>query len=195
VRRDEVRRPRAWLRKSSTRAVPGLRPGPLRDPARSWLTACPLSHSPLRSAQRFNVKRGPPPTNAAIGAPRGARRDPQDCGHHRFVLSARHPPWGKAQGQARSLTCPRALERRGAESCLSGATNSIPPREGDASSPPCRAHSTIIACNVSSRSASSAGLSQRMRWMRGKRMATPDLCRVERCTESKATSNTSLGST
>ena len=26
-------------------------------------------------------------------------------------------------------------------------------------------------------------------------MATPDLCRVERCTESNATSNTSLGST
>ena len=60
----------------------------------------------------------------------------------------------------------------------------------------CKArYSTIIACRVSSRSASSAGLSQRMRWMRGKRMATPDLWRLERCTESKATSNTSFGST
>ncbi len=29
----------------------------------------------------------------------------------------------------------------------------------------------------------------------GKRMATPDLCRVERCTESNATSKTSFGST
>ena len=31
--------------------------------------------------------------------------------------------------------------------------------------------------------------------MRGKRMATPDLWRLERCTESNATSKTSFGST
>ena len=53
-----------------------------------------------------------------------------------------------------------------------------------------RAH-PISRSRLSSRSASAAGLSQRMRWMRGKRIATPDLCRVERWTESKATSNTS----
>ena len=35
--------------------------------------------------------------------------------------------------------------------------------------------------SVSSRSASRGGLSQRSRLMRGKRIATPDLCRVERC--------------
>ena len=34
------------------------------------------------------------------------------------------------------------------------------------------------------------GLSQRSRLMRGKRMATPDLCRVERCRPSNATSST-----
>src|SRR3546814_11795409 len=45
------------------------------------------------------------------------------------------------------------------------------------------------------RSASSGGLSQRMRWMRGKRRATPDLWRVERCTASKATSKTRPGRT
>src|SRR5690606_32716579 len=39
--------------------------------------------------------------------------------------------------------------------------------------------------------ASLAGLSQRIRLMRGKRRATPDLCRVDCCAESKATSNTS----
>src|SRR6185437_12089883 len=42
----------------------------------------------------------------------------------------------------------------------------------------------------SSRSASRGGLSQRKRLMRGKRMAMPDLCRVERCRPSKATSST-----
>ena len=56
-------------------------------------------------------------------------------------------------------------------------------------------YSTIIAVRVSSRSASAMGLSQRMRWMRGKRMATPDLWRVEGCTLSKATSSTSPGFT
>src|SRR4029079_17029511 len=36
-RRDGVRCPRARARSMSARAAPGLRPGPLRDPARSWL--------------------------------------------------------------------------------------------------------------------------------------------------------------
>lgn len=40
-------------------------------------------------------------------------------------------------------------------------------------------HDTTIRSNVSSRSASAAGLSQRMRLMRGKRMAMPLLCRAE----------------
>jgi antitoxin Phd len=48
---------------------------------------------------------------------------------------------------------------------------------------------------VSSRSASAAGLSQRMRCTRGKRIATPDLWRVDRCTESKAISSTRLAAT
>ena len=46
-------------------------------------------------------------------------------------------------------------------------------------------------CMSSSVAASLTGLSQRMRLMRGKRSATPDLWRVDSCAESKATSNTS----
>ena len=42
-------------------------------------------------------------------------------------------------------------------------------------------------------SASAAGLSVRMRLIRGKRMATPDLWRVERAMPSKAISSTSPG--
>ena len=38
-----------------------------------------------------------------------------------------------------------------------------------------------IRSSVSSRSASRGGLSQRSRLMRGNRIATPDLCRGERC--------------
>jgi hypothetical protein len=50
------------------------------------------------------------------------------------------------------------------------------PRRGNGDACPKPAsYSTIIAVSVSRRSASAAGLSQRMRWMRGKRMATPDL--------------------
>ena len=69
------------------------------------------------------------------------------------------------------------------------ARDAGPPAERVSSPQPIRRSSR------SSRSASAAGLSQRMRWMRGKRMATPDLCRVERCAESKATSSTSAGVT
>src|SRR5215213_3001198 len=47
-----------------------------------------------------------------------------------------------------------------------------------------------ILSSVSIRSASTAGLSQRMRLTRGKRMATPERCRLERCSPSKAISNT-----
>src|SRR6266704_2274490 len=47
-----------------------------------------------------------------------------------------------------------------------------------------------IRSSVSSRSASRGGLSQRSRLTRGNRIATPDLCRGERCRPSKATSST-----
>src|ERR1700722_4734818 len=46
------------------------------------------------------------------------------------------------------------------------------------------------AMSVSRRAGSRGGLSQRRRLMRGNRMATPDLWRVERCSPSNATSNT-----
>jgi hypothetical protein len=44
----------------------------------------------------------------------------------------------------------------------------------------------LLAIACASSSASRAGLSQRMRLTRGKRIATPDLWRVERCRPSKA---------
>src|SRR3546814_18095838 len=44
----------------------------------------------------------------------------------------------------------------------------------------------VIAASVASRSASATGLSGRMRLMRGKRIATPDLWRDEAWTESNA---------
>src|ERR1041385_4389718 len=47
-----------------------------------------------------------------------------------------------------------------------------------------------IFSKLSRRSASPGGLSQRSRLMRGKRMAMPDLWRVERCKPSNATSST-----
>src|SRR5262245_28670330 len=46
---------------------------------------------------------------------------------------------------------------------------------------------------VSTSSASFAGLSQRMRWKRGKRKARPDLWRVDSCTLSNSNSATSAG--
>ena len=48
---------------------------------------------------------------------------------------------------------------------------------------------------MSRRSASAAGLSVRQRRMRGKRTATPDLCRAEAFTPSKPSSNTCTGFT
>ena len=57
-----VRRPRAWSRKPRTRAASGLRPGALRPPARSWLTAAGLGRKPhrLRSKARPGAGRKTP---------------------------------------------------------------------------------------------------------------------------------------
>jgi hypothetical protein len=69
MRRDGVRRPRAWLRKSGTRAASGLPPGPLRVPARSWLKA--------RSAQR-----------CATGRTKAGPDAEQDSANEHALLSA-----------------------------------------------------------------------------------------------------------
>ena len=53
--------------------------------------------------------------------------------------------------------------------------------------------SVISFFSVSTSSASFAGLSQRMRWKRGKRKARPDLWRVDSCTLSNSNSATSAG--
>lgn len=60
--------------------------------------------------------------------------------------------------------------------------------------PPAARRSTY-PIRFSSRSASPAGLSVRIRAMRGKRSATPDLWREESCAASKITSSTSVFST
>jgi hypothetical protein len=83
------------LRKSSARGGAGLPPGPLRGPARSWLTTVrPIPNdgdrlSRLRDAERgtptgqrigsgtLTAKAGPVPENVATGAPRGARAVPK----------------------------------------------------------------------------------------------------------------------
>ena len=56
LRRDGARRPRVWSRGSGTRAAPGLRSGPLRVPARSWLKwfEFPRSTRPRPIAQLKN---------------------------------------------------------------------------------------------------------------------------------------------
>ena len=131
--------------------------------------------------------------------PAGARRH-HAAGVQERALPAR-PLAGRVQlGAAVALRsyppppCGEGLGVGGTRRQMSGLPPPVPPPQGERGR--CDAlHPSIIAISVSSRSASAAGLSQRMRWMRGKRMATPDLWRVERCTASKATSNTSPGST
>src|SRR5690606_20583956 len=60
--------------------------------------------------------------------------------------------------------------------------------QDEVSPPHVASTNTAISSSVA---ASAAGLSQRIRLMRGKRSATPDLCRALGWAESNATSNTS----
>ena len=111
-----MRRPRAGDERSSrTRAAPGLRPGILRSPARSSLTAGPARpvryrdgavtrkapRSPGRGgAKRFPEKRGPAPKGERCdGAPRGAT-----C-RKRYVTTTHDAPLGAPS--------PRYFEGRG----------------------------------------------------------------------------------
>jgi hypothetical protein len=77
MRRREAGRgavPAGLGRSRATRAAPGLRPGPLRDPARSWLTGLMFA-LPLRClSARIKLKRGPPPSNTVM-----ARREAPAC--------------------------------------------------------------------------------------------------------------------
>ena len=118
VRRDGVRCPRVSFATRHS-AAPELRPGPLRGPARSWLTTVESTPNAIRPslnkergaktkrrggpAGHLRRKRGPASSNrrkcsccacrcymSACGAPEGARV-PQGTSH-RFRFSARHPP-------------------------------------------------------------------------------------------------------
>jgi hypothetical protein len=65
--------PAGLVRKPGTRAAPGLRPGPLRVPARSWLTTEDIgSSAKARPGQ---------PNKCCHGAPRGARASSKDASH------------------------------------------------------------------------------------------------------------------
>jgi len=82
------------------------------------------------------------------------------------------------QGGKVAMTAP-------AQFCLVGCPSGRSGHDGR----PCSIRASMLSSS-SSRSASTGGLSQRSRLMRGKRIARPDLWRVERCSPSKATSST-----
>jgi hypothetical protein len=87
--------PRVRSRRQDTRAAAGLPPGPLRVPARSWLTTWGLIglQPESRARRRTNVANKhalPLCYLSACGAPRGARV-PQGTNHNGLRFSARHP--------------------------------------------------------------------------------------------------------
>ena len=118
MRRREAGRgavPAGRFRKIGTRAAPELRPGPLRGPARSWLTTVGSISNAIRPslnkergaktkrrggpAGHLRRKRGPAFSNRrdwrAERRPRGPRKDRDTIG---LRLSARHPLIGE-EGQ------------------------------------------------------------------------------------------------
>jgi len=113
--RDGVRRPAGGLdAEVRTRAATGLPPGPLRGPARSWLTTCLLRYRPLAclsatkarlepwgSLARCDGSKEPYPSESGARpiakSPRLARREapaaiPQGSRSHRFALFGAPPP-------------------------------------------------------------------------------------------------------
>jgi hypothetical protein len=117
-RRDGARRPRVWSRGSGTRAAPGLRPGPLRVPARSWLTTVRSIAKRFRSPFPDSARRGEKEpqrderiekrdTRGESAARRGAKKTPhaarreapaavrKDRGRHRLALFGAPLPFGE----------------------------------------------------------------------------------------------------
>ena len=88
MRRDGVRRLRVHARSMSTRAASGLPPGSLGVPARSWLTTWVLRYRAMPLPESGARCR----TDAATGAPRGARRGPQGSRSHRICAFRRAIP-------------------------------------------------------------------------------------------------------
>jgi hypothetical protein len=81
--------PAGLVRRPSTRAAPGLRPGPLRGPARSWLTTWILRYRP--SAYLSAICSCSRPTAQAQGLLTG-KRGPVDLRKSRRVLARREAP-------------------------------------------------------------------------------------------------------
>ena len=136
VRRDGVRCPRVSFATRHS-AAPELRPGPLRGPARSWLTTVGSTPNAIRPslnkergaktkrrggpAGHLRRKRGPAP----LKSPRLARREAPACRKARALglrFSARHPP------QTPDAPASRQGERM---SGRNAATNSIAPLDGE----------------------------------------------------------------
>ena len=138
VRRDGVRCPRVSFATRHS-AAPELRPGPLRGPARSWLTTVESTPNAIRPslnkergaktkrrggpAGHLRRKRGPAFSNRrdwrAERRPRGPRQDRDTIG---LRFSARHPP------QTPDAPASRQGERM---SGRNAATNSIAPLDGE----------------------------------------------------------------
>ena len=114
-----VRRLRVWLRKPGTRAAPGLRPGPLGVPARSWLTTVRSLPNAFPSRRLWSGRgsgaltakaRPGDRTNAAMARRKAPRVPTRDASQLDLRFSARHSPrlsrWGDQQS-------PDACPRRG----------------------------------------------------------------------------------
>ena len=138
MRRREAGRgavsPRVRFRRPNTRGGAGLPPGPLRGPARSWLTTrrpipnavWPVRRGPGRAAGQGAAKAGPAyrivtakehvRCLSACGAPTRRPRDLRDRELQDLRLSARHPLNSRGNGGEKfcaalfRLSCPRSRE-------------------------------------------------------------------------------------
>jgi hypothetical protein len=118
--RDEARCPRGLFARQVTRAASGLRPCPLRGPARSWLTTVrPIPNAARPSLRSSARQRGTYGESAARrrqitasahvalslrcmsahGAPRGARRIRRRMRSHRFALFGAPSPRDEGRDQ------------------------------------------------------------------------------------------------
>ena len=114
--------PAGLVRKQATRAASGLRPCPLRGPARSWLTtlwptpnAIPITSAFVRSGKRgtWGESAARRCQIAASGAPRGARASFAGRDTIGLRFSARHPLNEGAVGWATIFRCPRGTNDGG----------------------------------------------------------------------------------
>jgi len=103
--------PAGLARKRATRAAPELRPGPLRGPARSWLTtvrSIPTWPAHLFGAlpgrRTLTAKARPGRRKRRLGAPRGARV-PQGTSHRFCVFRRAIPLMPRGIETRREMLC------------------------------------------------------------------------------------------